>query len=149
MAKLELHPDFKDFLELLNSNHVEYLVVGGYAVGYHGYPRTTGDLDVWIGVSEENAEKIAKTLVEFGMPAYEISAELFMEKDRIMTMGMPPVQIEIVTGIPGVDFDECYARKVVGKFGELVMNFIGLNDLKAYKKAIGKEKDVEDLENLP
>ena len=90
MAQIELHPDFKDFLRLLNSHGVKYLVVGGYAVGYYGYPRATGDMDIWIVVSEVNAEKTAQALRDFGMPEKEAIKELFIEKDKIIRMGVPP-----------------------------------------------------------
>ena len=89
MAQIELHPDFKDFLKLLNSRGVEYLVVGGYAVGYYGYPRATGDIDIWIAVNEANAEKTAQALRDFGMPEAESTKTLFSEKDKVVRMGMP------------------------------------------------------------
>jgi len=84
MAKIELHPDFKDFLKLLNSHGVEYLLVGGYAVGYHGYPRATGGMDIWIAVNESNAEKAAMVLRDFGMPKKEVSKKLFLERDKVI-----------------------------------------------------------------
>ncbi len=98
MAQVELHPDFKDFLRLLNSRGVEYLVVGGYAVGYYGYPRATGDMDIWIAVSEVNAEKTAQVLRDFGMPEKEVTKELFTEKDKVIRMGVTPIRIEVITG---------------------------------------------------
>ena len=90
MAQIELHPDFKDFFRLLNSHGVKYLVVGGYAVGYYGYPRATGDMDIWIAVSEVNAEETAQALRDFGMPEKEAIKDLFIEKDKIIRMGVPP-----------------------------------------------------------
>ena len=95
MAQIELHPDFKDFLRLLNSQGVEYLVVGGYAVGYYGYPRAAGDMDIRIAVSEVNAEKTAQALLYFGMPEKEVTKDLFIEKDKIIRMGVPPIRIEV------------------------------------------------------
>lgn len=80
MAKIELHSDFKDFLRLLNSHGVEYLLVGGYAVGYHGYPRATGDMDIWIAVSECNANAVAAPFTEFGMTDSRVTKELFLKK---------------------------------------------------------------------
>ncbi|MBU0736054.1 MAG: hypothetical protein KKG10_18110, partial [Proteobacteria bacterium] len=103
MAEIELHPDFKDFLRLLNSHAVEYLLVGGYAVGCHGYPRATGDMDVWIAVSESNAQKAAIVLRDFGMPEEDVSKRLFLERDKVVRMGVPPVRIEVITGASGVD----------------------------------------------
>src|SRR4030042_2877192 len=111
MVSIELHPDFKDFLRLLNSHIVEYLVVGGYAVGYHGYPRATGDLDIWIAVSDANAERTMRTLQAFGMPELETTKRLFTEKDKVVRMGVPPVRIEVITGATGVEFNECYSGR--------------------------------------
>ena len=101
---IRLPPDFKEFLKLLNSRRVEYLLVGGYAVGFHGYSRPTGDLDVWIAVSPENAERVRQALVEFGFSQENVPANLFTDPDRIVRMGVPPVRLEIITAISGVDF---------------------------------------------
>ena len=149
MAKIELHPDFKDFLRLLNSHGVEYLIVGGYAVGYHGYPRATGDMDIWIAVSEPNAEKAAMVLREFGMPKEAVSKEMFLDRDKIIRMGVPPVRIEVITGASGVDFEECYTRREIIEIEGIPVNFISLEDLRANKRACGRYKDLEDLEHLP
>ena len=107
--------DFKEFLSLLNENDVEYLLIGGYAVGYHGYPRATNDMDVWIAINPKNAERIVTALKEFGFDTPELSADLFLREDTIVRMGMPPMRIEINTGISGVTFNECYligSRKI-------------------------------------
>lgn len=149
MAQIELHPDFKDFLRLLNSHRVEYLVVGGYAVGYHGYPRATGDLDIWIGLSEANAEKTAKTLLDFGMSAREVTKDLFTEKNRAIRMGVPPVRIEVITTASGIDFEQCYEHREVIDMDGIPVNFISLDDLRVNKRACGRHKDLEDLEHLP
>ena len=149
MGTIELHPDFKDFLILLNSHGVEYLIVGGYAVGYHGYPRATGDMDIWIGLSESNAQKTAMALRAFGMPEEHVSKEMFLEKDKIIRMGVPPVRIEVITGASGVDFSDCYSRRKVIEIEGVPMNFISLEDLKANKRACGRHKDLDDLEHLP
>ena len=149
MAKIELHPDFKDFLRLLNSHGVEYLIVGGYAVGYHGYPRATADMDIWIAVGEPNAEKAAMVLREFGMPKEAVSKEMFLDRDKIIRMGVPPVRIEVITGASGVDFEECYTRREIIEIEGIPVNFISLEDLRANKRACGRYKDLEDLEHLP
>jgi predicted nucleotidyltransferase len=149
MEKIEFHPDFKDFLKLLNSHGVEYLVVGGYAVGIHGYPRATGDMDIWIAVDASNARKTATVLREFGMPEKLITESLFLEKDKVIRMGVPPVRIEVITGASGVEFSECYSRKEVIEIDGVQTNFICLEDLKVNKKASGRHKDLEDLEQLP
>lgn len=148
MAKIELHPDFKDFLKLLNSHNVKYLLVGGYAVGYHGYPRSTGDMDIWIAVNEENAAKAASVLRDFGMTGSDVSDDLFLESGKIIRMGFPPVRIEVLTGASGVEFDECYARRVIALCDDIEIPMISISDLKINKKASGRYKDLEDLEHL-
>jgi hypothetical protein len=149
MALIELHPDFKDFLRLLIYHKVEYMLVGGYAVGYHGYPRATGDMDIWIGVSEENATKTVLAVGDFGMPKETLSKELFLKKDKIIRMGVPPVRIELITGVSGIEFDECYTRSVVVEFDDLAVNIISLDDLKKNKRSAGRHKDLEDIEHIP
>lgn len=149
MASIELHPDFKDFLRLLNSHGVEYLMVGGYAVGYYGYPRATGDMDVWIAVSEANADRTAQAVRAFGMPEQETTKELFLERDKVVRMGVPPVRIEVITGASGVEFNECYSRREIVEIDAIPVNFISLDDLKSNKRAAGRHKDLEDMEHLP
>jgi predicted nucleotidyltransferase len=149
MDGIELHPDFKDFLRLLNSHRVEYLLVGGYAVGYHGYPRATGDLDIWISVNETNAERTASVLRDFGMSDREVTRELFLERDKIIRMGLPPVQIEVITGASGVSFPDCFSRRETVEIDDIQVNLISLDDLKANKRAAGRHRDLEDLEHLP
>src|SRR4030042_1783904 len=148
MARVELHPDFKDFLKLLSSHGVEYLVVGGYAVGYHGYPRATGDMDIWIAVSEANAERTARALRAFGMPELGTTKRLFTEKDKVVRMGVPPVRIEVITGASGVEFNECYSRREIVEIDDIPVNFISLDDLKSKKRAAGGHKDLEGMENI-
>ncbi len=125
------------------------MVVGGYAVGYHGYPRATGDMDIWIAVNSDNALKIKKVFCDFGMPCSEVSEDLFLEKDKIIRMGNPPVRIEVITGASGVDFLECYSRREVIDIDGISINFISIDDLKKNKKASGRHKDLADLEHLP
>ncbi len=130
MAKIELHSDFKDFLRLLNSHGVEYLLVGGYAVGYHGYPRATGDMDIWIAVSESNANAVAAAFTEFGMTDSRVTKELFLKKNIIVRMGIPPVRIEVITGASGVVFEQCYERAETIDIDDVPIKMISLPDLK-------------------
>jgi predicted nucleotidyltransferase len=146
---LKLPPDFKDFLRLLRTHGVDYLLIGGYAVGYHGYPRTTNDLDIWIAIRQDNAEKTAAALREFGFDTPQVTAQLFLEEGRIVRMGEPPMRIEIATTISGVTFDECFARKVVDELDGVEVDLIHLRDLKVNKQASGRFKDLDDLEHLP
>lgn len=146
---IELPLDFKEFLRLLNAHGVKYLLIGGYAVGYHGYPRATGDMDIWIAVSEDNAERMVAVLRDFGFNTADLSAELFLQDHGIVRMGFAPLRIEVTTKISGVDFEECYADRVVDRFGDVEVSLINLPHLRVNKKASGRYKDLADLENLP
>lgn len=103
----ELPEDFKEFLKLLRDHRVEYLLIGGYAVGCHGYARAIDDLDVWIGIAPANADRVVKALTDFGFDLPELSADLFPQPDKIVRMGVEPLRIEVMTSISGVEFDEC------------------------------------------
>ena len=149
MATIRLPPDFKEFLQLLNAHQVEYLLVGGYAVGYHGYPRATVDMDIWIGRGAATAEKMVAVLREFGFDVPNLSADLFLKDDQIVRMGVPPIRLEIFTSIPGVRFENCYPARIVGEIDGTTVSLINLQDLKTNKKASGRNKDLADLENLP
>lgn len=149
MDTIELPLDFKEFLKLLNAHGVEYLLIGGYAVGYHGYPRATQDMDIWIAMFPDNAERITAALREFGYDVPELVPALFLRETGIVRMGVPPMRIEIISTISGVRFDECYARRVVDTLDGVPVSLIGLDDLKANKRASGRHKDLDDLENLP
>lgn len=148
MAMTQLPRDFKEFLKLLNDLKVEYLVVGGYAVSYHGYPRPTGDIDIWIAVNAINAERMVDVLRAFGFALPNLSPQLFLDTKNMVRMGMPPVRIEILNEISGVRFDECYARRETPHIDGISINVIALDDLKQNKKASGRFKDLNDLENL-
>jgi len=143
-----LPKDFKELLQLLNSKKVEYLVVGGYAVALYGYPRATGDMDIWIAISKDNARKTVEALKEFGFNTPRLKEELFFEKEKNIRMGNPPLRIEILTSIDGVEFTECYGNKKTVTIDDIGINFISLEDLKKNKKASGRYQDLADLENL-
>ena len=143
-----LPKDFKELLQLLNSKKVEYLVVGGYAVALYGYPRATGDMDIWIAISKDNAHKTVEALKEFGFNTPRLKKELFFEKEKNIRMGNPPLRIEILTSIDGVEFTECYRNKNTVTIDDIGINFISLEDLKKNKKASGRYQDLADIENL-
>ena len=147
--ELELPLDFKEFLKLLNEKNVRYLLIGGYAVGYHGYPRATNDMDVWIAVHPDNARRIVDVLKDFGFDLPELTPDLFLKENKIVRMGNPPMRLEISTGISGVEFEESYASKIMDTLDGVEVNIIDLTHLKANKKAAGRLKDLADLENLP
>ncbi len=149
MATIHLPPDFKEFFRSLNSHRVEYLLVGGYAVAYHGFPRATGDLDIWVARTPVNAGRIVAALEDFGFGGERLSDRLFLEDDRIVRMGLPPMRIEILTSISGVDFGDAYPRRVCDRLDGVEVNVVSLEDLKTNKAAAGRHKDLMDLENLP
>jgi hypothetical protein len=149
MATTRLPIDFKEFLQLLNTHEVEYLLVGGYAVGYHGYPRATVDLDIWVSRKPRNAEKLVSVLKAFGFDVEELSEDLFLEENKIIRMGAPPIRIEIITSATGIDFEECYRKRVTDILDDVEVHFINLEHLKRNKKASGRYKDLDDLEHLP
>jgi len=149
MATIHLPPDFKEFLRLLNAHKVEYLLIGGYAVNYHGYPRATADMDIWIAVHPANADRIVAALKEFGFDLPDLSPELFLRQWQVIRLGVPPVRIEIATTISGVDFAECYAGRVEDTLDGVPAKLIDLDHLKLNKKASGRHQDLADLEHLP
>lgn len=149
MATIRLPPDFKEFLLFLNSYQVEYMLVGGYAVGYHGYPRATADMDVWVAIHPQNAEKLVATLKAFGFDVPELSPALFLQTNQVVRMGVPPVRLEILTTISGVSFAECYAERTMSVIDGVDVNLINLKHLKINKQASGRHKDLDDLEHLP
>jgi predicted nucleotidyltransferase len=148
MATIRLPEDFRDFLKLLNSHRVEYLLVGGYAVCYHGYYRNTGDMDLWIAVHRENALKMVPLIREFGFNVPELSEALFLQKGRIIRMGLEPVRIEILTEISGCEFADCYQQKVEATLDGVPVKIISLADLIKNKLKSGRLKDLDDARKL-
>ncbi len=146
---LVLAKDFKEFLKSLNSKNVEYLLIGGYAVGIHGYVRATHDLDIWVNVSPENAARIEGALLSFGFGSSAFSPSLFLAPNEVVRMGVPPLRIEILTSISGVEFASCYAEKQMIQVEEIEVPVISLARLRQNKAATGRMKDLADLEGLP
>jgi predicted nucleotidyltransferase len=149
MAPALLPKDFKEFLRLLGAHSVEYLLIGGYAVAYHGYPRATADLDVWISLNPINAEKTVAALREFGFDLPDLRPEIFLQEHKIIRLGRPPLRIEIATSISGVTFENCYRARLVTQLDGVAVSLIDLEHLKINKRAAGRHKDLDDLENLP
>jgi hypothetical protein len=149
MASIELPRDFKEFLRLLNENQVEYLLTGGYAVGYHGDPRATGHMDIWVNPTRDNAARIVRVLIAFGFSPATVSAEPFLQPHQVVRMGVPPLRIELLVTLSGVDFEACYVRRVVDTVDEVEVQILSLPDLKLNKQAAGRLKDLSDLESLP
>jgi predicted nucleotidyltransferase len=147
--ELVLPPDFKEFLRLLNEHEVRYLLIGGYAVGYHGYARATEDMDIWVATHPDNAQKLVSVLKKFGFDSPDLSSGLFMQENKIIRIGLPPIRLEITTSISGVLFDECYQGRIIDQLDGVEVSLIDLENLKKNKKASGRAKDIADLEKLP
>ncbi|MBX7173170.1 MAG: hypothetical protein K1X72_19530 [Pyrinomonadaceae bacterium] len=143
-----LNKDFREFIELLNSNKVKYLLVGGYAIAFHGHPRYTKDLDIWLELSEENATKVIKALNDFGFGDLDVSKEDFLHEGMVVQLGYPPNRIDLINSPDGVDFTECYQSKVEVEIDGLIISVIDLENLKKNKKASGRLQDLADLEKL-
>lgn len=132
----------------MNAKNADYLVIGGYAVNYHGYSRSTDDMDVWVAMTPENAQRVVGALREFGFNLPELSEKLFLLPDKIIRMGIPPVRIEISTTISGVDFAECQRRAITATLDGVPVPLISLADLRKNKQASGRDKDLVDLARL-
>jgi hypothetical protein len=137
------------FLELLNEQEVKYVVLGGYAVIIHGYVRATGDMDILIEASPDNAERLITALIKFGYEVYDFEISDFVGKDKVVTLNPYPFKIEILTSTLGVTFEQCYENRKIIKVENVNINFIGRHDLIENKKAVGRLKDLLDIENLP
>ncbi len=129
-----LNQDFKEFIQSLNEHNVRYLIIGGYAVAFHGQPRYTKNLDVWIELGQENAANLLKALAHSGFGSLGLTEDDFLEPDQIIQLGFPPSRIDILTTLEGVDFDECFASKTIPTIDNIQMNFIDLGNLKKNKK---------------
>ena len=145
---MKLTPDLKEFIQLLGDNSVRYLIVGGYAVAFHGHPRYTKDLDIWIRLEPSNAARIVAALRQFGFGSLDLQPADFLAVDQIIQLGYPPNRIDLLTTLPGVDFDECYEGRVVVEVDGVTVNFIDLENLRKNKAASGRFQDLADLENL-
>jgi len=143
-----LDPDFKEFCQLLNTNKVRYLVIGGYAVAFHGYPRYTKDIDIWLWIDQENASRVVQTLKDFGFESLGLQEEDFLEADTVIQLGYPPNRIDLIMGALGVDFEICYQSRIETEIDDLSIPFIDLESLKKNKRATGRLQDLADIENL-
>ena len=142
--------DFRDFIAALNNNQVRYILVGGYSVILHGYSRTTGDMDLWVERTKENYLKIKDAFEEFAMPVFDMTEENFLHHPNwdVFTFGIPPVAIDLMIGLEGLNFQEVFDRSIIFKDDELNIIVIHKTDLIEAKKKAGRSKDLDDLENL-
>lgn len=143
-----LSQDFREFVELLIKNKAEYLIVGGYAVGIHGHPRYTGDLDIWLNPTETNASLILKTVNEFGFSSFNLKVEDFTKPGNVIQLGYPPLRIDLLTEIDGVSFEESFQNRKEVDIDGMIVNFIGYKELLKNKQHSGRPRDIDDIENL-
>jgi len=148
MTKINVEKDILDFLELCNKYEVKYLVIGGYAVSIHGHPRSTKDIDVCIELSERNSLKMVDVIKDFGFSSLKLNKEDFLKKDLITQLGFPPLRIDILNDLDGVNFEEAWSNKKVVHFENVPVNFIGYNDLLTVKQKAGRPQDIADVNQL-
>lgn len=145
---IPLPTDFSDFIRLLNRHRVRYVVVGGYAVAYHGYARYTGDIDFFVENSPRNAQALQRVFRDFGFKNPPPAVSLFQEEKRIVRIGVPPMRVEVTNFIDGVNFEECHESRILARIGGIRVPFIDLQSLRKNKVAAGRPKDLEDLRHL-
>ena len=145
---MEMQPDFRELLALFNAHHVEYLIVGGYALAFHGAPRFTGDLDLFVNPDTANAQSILAALKACGFASVGLTLNDFERPDQVVQLGVPPVRIDLITSITGVSWDEAWADRIAGRYGDIPVHYIGRDQFIANKRATGRTQDVADLEML-
>lgn len=145
---MEVQTDFRDLLASFNAHKVDYIIVGAYALAFHGAPRYTGDIDIYVKPDPENAQRIMAALDEFGFGSVELSATDFEGPDKVIQLGVPPVRVDMVTSITGVSWDDAFSGRVEGKYGDVPVHYIGREHFILNKRALGRKKDLADLEAL-
>ena len=145
---MEVQPDFRDLLALLNEHKVEYLIVGGYALAFHGAPRFTGDIDIFVRPDSENASRVLDALSAFGFRFPNLTADDFTNPNKVVQLGVPPVRIDIIMSLSGVSWDEAEAAKEPGIFGDVPVSYIGRREYIKNKRSAGRKKDLADIEAL-
>lgn len=145
---MRLDPDFREFIECCAARDVRFLIVGGYAVAAHGHPRFTKDLDVWLWLDPGNADRLIAALDDFGFGSLGLSADDFAEAGTVVQLGYPPKRIDLLTSIDGVDFEECFAKRMIVEVDGLDVPFIDVESLVVNKKASGRPQDIADVAAL-
>jgi predicted nucleotidyltransferase len=145
---MNTHPDFEELLRLLEEQGVEYMIVGGYAVAYHGYPRFTKDIDVFFQMTQENAMRLRRALVGFGFREDDLPLDAFTTRGNVLTFGVVPTRVDLLNDIDGVTYEEAARNAVRGTYGAVVVSFIGLDDLLKNKRATPRARDKGDVEEL-
>ncbi|OFW55573.1 MAG: hypothetical protein A2V52_01310 [Actinobacteria bacterium RBG_19FT_COMBO_54_7] len=145
---MEIRNDYRELLALLNAHRVEYVIVGAHALAFHGTPRLTGDIDIFVRPSADNAERILSALDDFGFGSLDLAINDFENLDSVVQLGVPPVRIDILTSITGVTWEEADAGKIEGSYAGLPVFFLGRTQYIANKRTLGRKKDIADLESL-
>ena len=145
---MEIQPDFRELLVLFNEQNVEYLIVGGYALAFHGTPRYTGDLDILVRPDPANTQRILKALALFGFGLLNLAAADFENPERVIQLGEPPVRIDLITSITGVSWEEAFSSRALGNYDDIPVYFLGRGSFIRNKRAIGRAKDLADIEAL-
>ena len=143
-----MNQDFLDLLRAFIDHNVRFLIVGAYALGVHGRPRATGDLDVWVDPTPENAVKVMSALEQFGAPTVEVSAEDFSRPGIVFQMGLPPLRIDVLTELTGLTFSEAWSTRTRAAFGPITADVIGRDAFIKNKRATGRARDLGDIEAL-
>ena len=145
---MEIQPDFKELLALFNDHRVSYMIVGGYALAFHGAPRFTGDIDIYVNPDRDNAQRIVAALDAFGFASLGLKSADFEQPDRVIQLGVSPVRIDLITSITGVSWDEALAGRVPSTYGDVPIFYIGREQFVLNKRATGRNRDLADLEAL-
>ena len=145
---MEIQPDFKELLALLNAHNVDYVIVGAYALAFHGAPRFTGDIDIFVKPDTKNAESILAALKEFGFGSLDLNKSDFQQPDKVIQLGVPPVRVDLLTSLTNVPWQLAYSGRVEGAYGDVPVYFLGREEFLTNKKALGRKKDLADIEAL-
>jgi len=145
---MEVQPDFRDLLALLNEHKVDYIIIDAYALAFHGAPRYTGDIDIYVKPNPMNAQRIMAALDEFGFGSVGLKIQDFESPDKVIHLGVPPVRVDIITSITGVSWEEAFSGRVEGKYGDIPVHYIGREQFISNKRALGRKKDLADIEAL-
>ncbi len=145
---MEIQQDFKELLALFNAHNVDYIIVGAYALAYYGVPRFTGDLDILVRPDSKNAQRILRALAEFGFGSVGLTVEDFATAGKVVQLGVPPVRVDIITSLTGVSWEKAASGQVQGKYGDVTVNYLGKKEFILNKRALGRKKDLADLEAL-
>ena len=143
-----MQKDFRDLLVLLNEHEVDFMIVGGYALAFHGVPRFTGDIDIYVRPDHDNAERILRALTDFGFGSLGLVVDDFQNQNKVTQLGVPPVRVDIITSITGVTWENASSGKCPGAYGDVPVFYIGKEAFLVNKQSIGRKKDLADVEAL-